>query len=148
MNKGIEILLERMKSNPEEFFEKEMEVSKWMVLVREYDDLLEPEDLQAFYGARKALLQEQFTKEVMEELLDPKEQGVLAKLLHTKQQGATQLGGATPSPYSSSLLDAQKYQMEQMKAHLEAHRLAIQTQEQKKHQTLYGKLKNYLHDDK
>jgi hypothetical protein len=74
MNKGIEILLERMKSNPEEFSSLEGYANKWGGLVREYEGILDEGDVKAFFEARRALLQDQFTAEVMKELLDPKSQ--------------------------------------------------------------------------
>ena len=72
MNKGIEILLKRMKSNPEEFVVEEGIVGKWDNIVRAYKNVLSPEDAKAYEDARNALLQDQFTSEVMKELLDPK----------------------------------------------------------------------------
>jgi hypothetical protein len=73
MNKGIEILLERMKSNPEEFeYRIDMDCDKWTNLFRDYESVLEPEDVEAYKSARRKMLQDKFTSEVMRELLDPK----------------------------------------------------------------------------
>jgi hypothetical protein len=90
MNKGVEILLERMKSNPEEFVGEGV-YSKWSDLFSTYKDSLEPEDIQAFESARKALIQEHFTQAVMKELLDPKSQ----TNPYLVQPSATGLGGTT-----------------------------------------------------
>ena len=90
MNKGVEILLERMKSNPEEFVGEGV-YSKWSDLFSMYKDSLEPEDIQAFENARKTLIQEHFTQAVMKELLDPKSQ----TNPYLVQPSATGLGGVT-----------------------------------------------------
>jgi hypothetical protein len=73
MNKGIEILLARMESNPEEFeYRIDMDCDKWTNLFRDYESVLEPEDVEAYKSARRKMLQDKFTSEVMKELLDPK----------------------------------------------------------------------------
>ena len=72
MNDGVALLLDRMKTNPEEFVIKEGVVAKWDSLVRSYEGVLPPEDLEEYKKARNALLQQQFTEKVMEELIDPK----------------------------------------------------------------------------
>lgn len=72
MNDGVKILLERMKTNPEEFAVGEGFFGKWDSLIREYETALDPEDVALFKQARNKLLQQQFTEKVMEELVDPK----------------------------------------------------------------------------
>ena len=72
MNDGVKILLERMKTNPEEFAISEGFIGKWDSLIREYETVLAPDDVKAFKEARNILLQQQFTERVMEELVDPK----------------------------------------------------------------------------
>ncbi len=101
MNKGIEILLERMKSNPEEFGSKEGRFDKWTTLVREYEGVLSEEDQRAFFEARKQLLQDQFTAEVMKELLDPKSESP-----YTVRGSVMHSGGVTLSPYSNTTATA------------------------------------------
>ncbi len=101
MNKGIEILLERMKSNPEEIGSKEGRFDKWTTLVREYEGVLSEEDQRAFFEARKQLLQDQFTAEVMKELLDPKSESP-----YTVRGSVMHSGGVTLSPYSNTTATA------------------------------------------
>ena len=72
MNDGVAMLLERMKTHPEEFTVGEGVIGKWDTLIREYETILDPEDVALFRQARGKLLQQQFTEKVMEELIDPK----------------------------------------------------------------------------
>jgi hypothetical protein len=72
MNDGVKILLERMKTNPEEFAVGEGVIGKWDSLIREYETILDLEDVTLFKQARNKLLQQQFTEKVLEELIDPK----------------------------------------------------------------------------
>ena len=95
MNKGIEILLERMKSNPEEFIsEANYGESKWSAMVSYFKGFLDEEEVKTLMDAwqenTKKVMQERFTQQVMKELLDPKEESnpYLAS-------SATRLGGAT-----------------------------------------------------
>jgi formate dehydrogenase maturation protein FdhE len=73
MNKGVEILLERIKTNPDEF-EAYGRDSKWENLVYKYAECLEEEDKEAFKKALKHMRQERFTQEVMKQLLTPDEE--------------------------------------------------------------------------
>ena len=93
MNKGVEILLERIKTNPEEF-EGQGRDSKWENIVYRYADWLDEEDKEAFKNALKQMRQEKFTEEVMKELLAPEEEDSLGKSWYTKQT-AMPLGGQT-----------------------------------------------------
>lgn len=179
MNEGVKILIERMKTNPEEFIaEAQYGVSKWGNVIGNYKTYLTEEDTKALDDAWKEtiniVMQERFTQAVMKELLAPEEEDDLGKWF-TKQAGGTQSAGQTPLRSSVALNNtnlvynggtsswqaqaqaqqasgtiAQAYQMEQLKAHLDAHRHALkeeEAQQLKQHQTLFGKLKNYLHTD-
>lgn len=156
MNEGVKILIERMKTNPEEF----LQGSKWAGLIHGYKSYLSEEDAKTLQDTYNGLMQQEFTEKVMKELLAPEEDDGLGKW-YTRQAIGTPLGGATPSRTSgltlqsdgnggvvwansaaSSVADAQKYQVEVMKAHLDAHREALKVEE-KKHKTLFGKLFNY-----
>jgi hypothetical protein len=70
MNDGVRILLERMKTHPDEFA-AEGAVSKWDVLINEYRDVLDVLDVKKLDSARRVLLQQRFTEQVMQELIDP-----------------------------------------------------------------------------
>lgn len=166
MNEGVKILLERMKTNPEEFIaESNYGATKWGTLLQEYRPYLDKEDLEVFDAAHKetifVIMKQRFTEAVMKELLAPEEDDSLGKPWYTAQMGqkGSVLGGQTPvrssvtlnntnavgtwgTSAASSVLDAQKYQMEQMKLHLDAHRDLLK-EEEKKSKTLFGKLFNY-----
>jgi len=93
MNDGIKILIERMKTNPEEFKKVISEPfgyeSKWTKLVDKYKTNLDNTDLVSFNSALNLIRQEEFTAEVMAELLNPKSEEQL-----------------TLNPYSNSNLKA------------------------------------------
>lgn len=155
MNEGVKILLERIKTNPEEF---DGVNPKWNVLINAYKGVLESEDRDALENAMNGLLQQRFTERVMKELLAPEEDDSLGKSWYTAQKIGTPRGGATLGAYSntatSTILDAQAYQSEMMRQHLDQHREHLKTVEVRKkavlrkpHETLFGKLKNYLHSD-
>ena len=63
MNTGIQILIERMKTNPEEFIK-----DKWGRMLREYWEHMLPEDQAAYTLAYGAMMQDQFTEVVMKKL--------------------------------------------------------------------------------
>jgi len=160
MNKGVEILLERMKSNPEEFeYRIDMDCDKWTNLFRDYESVLEPEDVEAYKSARRKMLQDKFTSEVMKELLDPKP----LTNPYLVQPSVTRLGGATQGqftinntsavtgttgtvtlPAGSITLGQTQLQEEQVK-HMLAHLDWLKREEQlkAKPKTIFGKLFNY-----
>ena len=144
MNEGVKILLERMKTNSEEFTTQE----KWGHLIQSHKMFLNGEDAKALDDALNELMQQRFTEKVMKELLAPEDDS-LGKPWYTTRAKGTPLAGTTQGLYANgiggnaTLIEAQKYQMEQMKLHLDAHREAIKTTPIKKHKTLFGKLFNY-----
>ena len=77
MNDGVALLLERMKTHPEEFFDFG---SKWAGVIGEHKDFLEAEDRQALTDGLNKLMQQRFTEKVMEELIDPTEETNTKKL--------------------------------------------------------------------
>ena len=120
MNDGVAMLLERMKTNPEEFFDFG---SKWAGVIGEHKDFLEAEDRQALTDGLNKLMQQRFTEKVMEELIDPKSS--LEELLKAKRN-ATPSATTTHRLYSNgvggnaTLLAQQQLQVEHIKAHVEA----------------------------
>jgi len=157
MNDGVALLLERMKTHPEEFFDFG---SKWAGVIGEHKDFLEAEDRQALTDGLNKLMQQRFTEKVMEELVDPKKSDNWADSV--MQAKGIALGGMTTGHYNTAIgykaLQAattatinansltlgnttlDESTLEHMKAHLEA----IYNQKPKKeHKTLFGKLFNY-----
>jgi hypothetical protein len=77
VNEGVQILLERMKTHPEEFTpEYDGGVTKWGNAIGQYRTYLTAEDNKALDDAWKQAvgeeMQRRFTQAVMEELIDPK----------------------------------------------------------------------------
>jgi hypothetical protein len=163
MNDGVKILLERMKTHPEEFFDESSKLhvtSKWGKLIADHQDFLEPEDKNALNDGLKKLHRQIFTEKVLEELVDPKKSDNWADSV--MQAKGIALGGMTTGHYNTAIgykaLQAatttttnansltlgnttlDESTLEHMKAHLEA----IYNQKPKKeHKTLFGKLFNY-----
>ena len=142
MNEGVKILLERMKTNPEEFTTQE----KWGHLIQSHKMFLNGEDAKALDDALNELMQQRFTEKVMKELLAPEDDS-LGKPWYSKQGNITLSAGQTLGAYSdtasltlgtATLTDTKLHELLHMKAQLESER-----QKQKKHKTLFGKLFNY-----
>ena len=72
MNDGVAMLIERMKTNPEEF----VGVGKWRLLIDAHIDYLDPEDQEKLKEGLRVINQQRFTEKVMEELIDPEESSV------------------------------------------------------------------------
>ena len=73
MNDGVKILLERMKTNPEEFGGVR---SKWNHVISEHIQFLEEEDRLAITNGLDKIMQQRFTEEVMKELIDPEQKSL------------------------------------------------------------------------
>lgn len=69
MNEGVRLLLERIKTHPEEF----MKGGRWVPLVAEYKEYL-PDILEPLVDEARKLIAEEFTKEVVKELLHAENQ--------------------------------------------------------------------------
>jgi len=146
MNDGVALLLERMKTNPEEFFDFG---SKWAGVISEHKDFLEAEDRQALTDGLNKLMQQRFTEKVMEELVDPKKSS-LEDVINQYRVKGMPLATSTQSLYSNgiggnaTLLAQQQSAVEHMKAHIEALKAKDRDALLKKpHKTLFGKLFNY-----
>jgi hypothetical protein len=150
MNDGVALLLERMKTHPEEFIVSEgypYEVgsgSKWHKLIESHKLYLNPEDNKVLEEALNGLMQQRFTEKVLEELVDPKKLNP-----YLVQESATLSGGTTRGLYSNgiggnaTLLAQQQSTVEHMKAHLEVLEMAKKAEVKKEVKTIFGKLFNY-----
>jgi hypothetical protein len=156
MNDGVKILLERMQTHPEEFFDESSRLhvtSKWGKLIADHQDFLEPEDKNALNDGLKKLHRQIFTEKVLEELVDPKKSS-LEELLIAKRNATPSVGqtlvpsltahkamasvGQTPMPSISNI--SVPPSLEQTLARLKE----IQKEyEPKQHKTLFGRLFNY-----
>lgn len=162
MNAGVELLLERMKTHPEEFTEQ----GKWVGIMQDIHKYAEKEESDTLNGALKALMMQKVTERVLEGLVDPKDSN-LKELLKAKLN-ATPLGGATQGGYTlttngagqhawvsqsatgqtsinaNSITLGQTTLQEQELQHMKAHLEYMKMQQASKHETMFGKLYNYL----
>lgn len=88
MNNGVALLLERMKTHPEEFTEQ----GKWVTIMQDMHKYASKEESDELNGSLKALMMQKLTERVLEELVDPKDGVSLYNMAHPKGTG---LGGAT-----------------------------------------------------
>lgn len=166
MNEGVKILLERIKTNPDEFiYNPSTGMSRWQRLVDHAlaDEIATEEESKALKDALREAKRDRFTELVMKELLAPEEENDSLGKWFTKPASGTPLGGQTQGVTLSSgagagtwgtssiqLARAQQAQIqhdstvEHMKAHIEA--LQVKDRKallKKPHKTLFGKLFNY-----
>jgi len=99
MNDGVALLLERMKTHPEEFGVRD---AKWSLLINSYIMHLEKEDRDALNEGMDKLMQQRFTEQVMQELIDPKSENPYPYLVIPS---ATRLGVQTPIQYTADKLE-------------------------------------------
>lgn len=95
MNKGIELLLQRMESNPEEFSSNKYIVgggNKWEALLYQYESILDKEDVDAFKAKLREVRKDEFTKAIMQELLNPQLGETLGTNAYNPSWGNVTLG--------------------------------------------------------
>lgn len=92
MNDGVALLLERMKTHPEEFFSNVS--GKWAQIINSYIMHLNEEDRNSLNEGIDKIMQQRFTEEVLGELVDPTEESNVKKLgnMFTKNRRAAALG--------------------------------------------------------
>ena len=79
MNAGVEIILERIKTHPEEFCTKGggfIGNGKWSRILESYEQHLSPEDVKAIDDAIDKAQQDNFTEEVMTILMDGRDKAL------------------------------------------------------------------------
>lgn len=145
MNVGVELLLKRMETHPEEFTEQ----GKWTRIIQEIHKYAEPEESKALNDALKALMMQRVTELVLEGLVDPKPSTSLKDLLHSKLQNATLSAGLTQGQVwaNNQLAQAQaqaQAQIDHMKAHADWLKREEQLKKQKEHKTVFGRLHEYF----
>lgn len=134
MNTGIEILLKRMETHPEEFYYKPNEgVGKWTRLLDTFKRSLTQEEVDAIDEGLRKIERERFTELVMQTLagVDDKTSEE-RKLPSTVTLSGTTTGtwGSRTAIDASALLDAQRYQTEQMRIQLDAQREVMKKYEE------------------
>ncbi len=132
MNKGIEILLERMKSNPEEFVpDYDGGTTKWGNFMQRYRPFLSKEDLEIFDAKHRETvfeyMQGEFTQAVMKELLNPNPYTVIGTTLGALQPytATAHLSSSGNLTTNSITLGNTTLQEEKLKQILEQHDLAL-----------------------
>ena len=137
MNDGVALLLERMKTNPEEFIDG----GKWAHIMNKHEDFLDAEDRQALTDGLNKLMQQRFTEKVLEELVDPKKSSLEDTINQYQVKGMPSVG-QTQGAYTANL--QHQSAVEHMKAHLEALKAEDRTKLlNKKPTTIFGRLFNY-----
>ena len=104
MNEGVEILLRRMESNPDEFLATGggmFSDSKWMRLIDQYEKHLDKGDVEALEAGMRKIQQNKFKETVLGELLDPKEERDGVSLLNIKHPSATLSAGQTHAQHTA-----------------------------------------------
>ena len=79
MQTGTQILLERMKTNPEEFAEEGALVGKWERIIRDANNYLPQEDREAIEAAYKQLQVDRFNERVLRTLTGENEETATLK---------------------------------------------------------------------
>lgn len=76
MNDGVELILKRMDSHPEEFTTKDFSGhNRWSRLIDYYEKVLTDEELATLKAKQTEILRDEFTASVMEEILrEPKKE--------------------------------------------------------------------------
>ena len=80
MNDGVKILLERMKTNPEEFYSNIN--GKWAHIINTYKPYLSEEDCGILDDNISMLMQQRFTEQVLEELVESKKEDWVERVTH------------------------------------------------------------------
>jgi hypothetical protein len=101
MNDGIAMLLDRMKTNPEEFFGERD--GKWENLVYQFQQYLDPSDVGVFKAEVGKLMRQRFTEKVMEELIDPEKLTIEDVIKQHRSAGTITLttGGASGTTFTT-----------------------------------------------
>jgi hypothetical protein len=120
MNDGVKILLERMQTHPDEFFDESSRLhvtSKWGTLIADHQNFLELEDKKALDEGLNKLMQQHFTEKVLEKLVGLTEESNVKKLgnMFTQNRRKAALAAQIPAIPSMTL-----EHNEHLKAHLKA----------------------------
>ena len=106
MNKGIEILLARMESHPEEFARDN---DRWEHLFNHYKKYMTGEDKEAFWDKLCEIRSQEFTERVIKQLLADKEEKKRKELIDIQQIVEQGMSLAMKEAYTQHTLDTFKY---------------------------------------
>ena len=113
MNDGVRILLDRMKTHPEEFYSNIN--SKWAHIINTYKPYLNEKDSKVLDDGICTLMQQRFTEEILGELIEPTEESNVKKLGNMFTQRRRALA-QTPMEYTADEL---------VNAHIDKHKKAL-----------------------
>lgn len=106
MNAGVELLLKRMETHPEEFYTDDPYTigngTKWGALMQRFEKFLDDEDYTALNEGMKKLMQQKLTEKVLEGLVDPT-QNNLTRILREKAR----LGAIPDGMFGSATIKAE-----------------------------------------
>lgn len=106
MNKGVEILLARMESHPEEFARDN---DRWEHLFNHYKKYVSDQDKQVFWDKLCEIRSQEFTERVIKALLADKEEAERKEVLDVRQVVEQGMDLAMKEAYTKHLLDSFKY---------------------------------------
>lgn len=106
MNKGVEILLARMESNPEEFLR---DSDRWEHLFNHYKKYMTEDDKQAFWNKLCEVRTQEFTERVIKQLLEEKEEKKHKEVFDVRHIVETGMNEAFKEAYTQHTLDAFTY---------------------------------------
>jgi hypothetical protein len=106
MNKGIEILLARMESHPEEFARDN---DRWEHLFNHYKKYVSDQDKQVFWDKLCEIRSQEFTERVIKQLLADKEEENRKDLINIREIVEEGMDLAMKEVYTKHLLDSFKY---------------------------------------
>lgn len=121
MNNGVEMILQRMKTHPEEF---EGESGRWSRIMSMYGKFFTKEETNLLENAIHELRRDEFTRKVMEELLREQEPTVKYEWWNRHQDN---WGSSTLSLQEQVLKDREKAFEEMYKDEL--HKLMLEERE-------------------
>jgi hypothetical protein len=121
MIQGMEILLDRMKTHPEEFLrDYSGSLNKWDRLIDHYRHVLTNEEMKAYNNAKHELERQQFTSNVLETLLaEPSQLAPEITMFRTQGRDPWSAPALLADNYATTsgklAVEIQKEQLEQIK---------------------------------
>lgn len=106
MNKGVEILLARMESHPEEFLR---DSDRWEHLFNHYKKYMTEDDKQAFWDKLCEIRTQEFTERVIKQLLEEKKEEKEYKLRSVQEIVEQGMSLAMKEAYAQHTLDTFTY---------------------------------------
>jgi len=136
MNNGVALLLERMKTHPEEFTEQ----GKWVTIMQDMHKYASKEESIELNDALKSLMMQKLTERVLEELVDPKKSEKWSK---PTVMTSTHSAGVTLAQSTLNALGVGSVTTTAPGRFVE-----LEIEKPKKPKTIFGRLFNYAGENK